>query len=189
MAVRGRMALMSVAALMATWACGSGAASAHVDASPSISPQISAAPAGESPVPTAAPNSPGATPQAANHPGSPRPTASAPGPASPVATSPAASPKAQANCANPCAVKIQNFAFSPAAITIKVGTTATWTNLDTTVHTVTSSDGSFDSKSMYPPNGDMPPQASFSFTFSAPGSHSYICSVHTYMHGSVTVVS
>ena len=106
-----------------------------------------------------------------------------------MVTTPAPPPPPQANCANPCAVKIQNFAFSPATITIKAGTTVTWTNLDTTVHTVTSGDGSFESKSMYPPNGDIPPQTSYSFTFSSPGSHSYICAVHTYMHGSVTVIS
>ena len=39
------------------------------------------------------------------------------------------------------AVSIQNFAFSPAAITVKKGATVTWTNQDSTAHTVTETDG------------------------------------------------
>src|SRR5581483_11645024 len=38
-------------------------------------------------------------------------------------------------------VIIQNFAFSPASITVKKGTKVTWTNQDSTAHTVTETDG------------------------------------------------
>ena len=36
------------------------------------------------------------------------------------------------------AVAITGFAFSPAALTVKAGTTVTWTNKDSDAHTVTS---------------------------------------------------
>src|SRR5258708_4008529 len=36
------------------------------------------------------------------------------------------------------AVSILNFAFAPAALTVKAGTTVTWTNKDADSHTVTS---------------------------------------------------
>src|SRR4029077_8663521 len=40
------------------------------------------------------------------------------------------------------AVAIKNFAFAPAALTVKAGTTVTWTNQDTDAHTVTSQNNS-----------------------------------------------
>src|SRR5581483_10970322 len=42
------------------------------------------------------------------------------------------------------AVTIQNFAFSPATITIKAGDSVTWTNQDTVGHSATADDTSFD---------------------------------------------
>lgn len=79
-------------------------------------------------------------------------------------------------------VSIKNFAFSPAAITVKVGTTVTWTNNDSTTHTVTSTDSpvSFDS-------GNLAPGKTYSFTFTKAGGYKYHCSIHTDMVGSVTV--
>src|SRR5579864_9288722 len=59
------------------------------------------------------------------------------------------------------------FAFSPATITIKVGTTVTWTNTTGAPHTVTSDDGtSFDSGINTPiaANG-----GTFKFTFTKAG--------------------
>jgi plastocyanin len=49
------------------------------------------------------------------------------------------------------AVKIDNFAFGPQAITVPVGTTVTWTNNDDTPHTAVSTDGVFKSKVMDTP--------------------------------------
>lgn len=83
------------------------------------------------------------------------------------------SPPAQAN-----AVNIQNYAFSPAEITITKGTTVTWTNLDTTPHTVTGS--SFDS-------GTLQKGQSWSYTFNDAGTFDYICSIHPAMKGKVMV--
>ncbi|HVS78726.1 MAG TPA: cupredoxin family copper-binding protein [Candidatus Saccharimonadales bacterium] len=80
-------------------------------------------------------------------------------------------------------VSIQNFAFSPASITVKKGTTVTWTNNDSTAHTVTADSGDG-------PNSQLLSQGqSYSFTFNQTGTFSYHCSIHTYMTGMVTVTN
>ena len=77
-------------------------------------------------------------------------------------------------------VTIANFAFSPATLTINVGSKVTWTNTDSVTHTVTSNNGVFDS-------GDLAPNATFSYTFNTAGTFVYHCSIHTYMTGTVIV--
>jgi plastocyanin len=81
------------------------------------------------------------------------------------------------------AVTIQNFAFSPKSINVKVGTTITWTDMDSTAHTVSSMSGptSFDSGVLTPSGG------TFKFTFSQAGTYSYHCKIHSYMTGTVVV--
>jgi plastocyanin len=76
-------------------------------------------------------------------------------------------------------VVIANLAFDPSAITVPTGTTVAWTNDDAVPHTVTSTDGAFDS-------GIFDPGGSFSFTFNEPGSFAYICQLHPQMQGTVT---
>jgi plastocyanin len=76
-------------------------------------------------------------------------------------------------------VVIANLAFEPAAITVPTGTTVAWTNDDAPPHTVTSTDGAFDS-------GILDPGGSFSFTFNEPGSFDYVCQLHPQMQGTVT---
>ena len=77
-------------------------------------------------------------------------------------------------------VNIVNFTFTPGTLTVKAGTTVTWTNNDTTTHRPTSDTGVFDS-------GDLAPGATFSFTFNNMGTFSYHCSIHPYMTGKVIV--
>jgi plastocyanin len=77
-------------------------------------------------------------------------------------------------------VKIDNFSFEPATITIAPGTTVTWTNRDDIPHTVVSDDKVFKSKAL-----DTDEQ--FSFTFSKPGTYPYFCSIHPKMTGKVVV--
>lgn len=79
-------------------------------------------------------------------------------------------------------VTIQNFAFSPAAIVVPVGTTVTWNNQDLEEHTVTARDKTFDSDVVG--SGK-----SFSFTFTRAGTYDYLCSIHTSMVGRVVVVA
>lgn len=77
-------------------------------------------------------------------------------------------------------ITIQNFAFDPAALTVKVGTTVTWTNQDSVQHSATSDNGIFDS-------GLLSKGQSFSYTFSQAGEYTYHCSIHPKMVGSITV--
>src|SRR5215469_5944722 len=85
----------------------------------------------------------------------------------------------QSSTAN-LAVKIDNFAFGPQAITVPVGTTVTWTNSDDIPHTVVSTEGAFKSKVLET-------EEKFSFTFSKAGSYPYFCSIHPKMTGRVVV--
>jgi plastocyanin len=77
-------------------------------------------------------------------------------------------------------INIVNFTFTPGTLTVKAGTTVTWTNNDTTTHRPASDSGLFDS-------GDLAPGATFSFTFNIPGTFPYHCTIHTYMTGKVIV--
>jgi plastocyanin len=77
-------------------------------------------------------------------------------------------------------VKIDNFSFGPAALTVPVGTTVTWTNQDDVPHTVVSTDGVFKSKALDTDD-------KFSFAFSMPGTYSYFCSIHPKMTGQIIV--
>src|SRR5216683_3243917 len=79
------------------------------------------------------------------------------------------------------AVTIDNFAFSPSAITVKVGTTVTWTNRDEEPHTVTAADGSFKSGTLAGNTN------TFAHTFTTVGSITYHCTIHPYMTGTVEV--
>lgn len=79
-------------------------------------------------------------------------------------------------------VVVQNFAFSPAALSIKPGTTVKWTNRDSVEHTVTSEGKNRTLNSKLLGQGE-----SFTFTFNQPGVFSYLCTPHPNMSGSVTV--
>lgn len=85
--------------------------------------------------------------------------------------------------AQAAAITIQNFSFQPGTVTIPVGTTVTWTNMDTPSHTTTSDPGqavSWDS-------GVLATNQSFSFTFTQAGTFTYHCSIHPNMHGTIVV--
>lgn len=77
---------------------------------------------------------------------------------------------------------IQNFAYQPANMQVRVGTTVTWMNQDNVPHSVTFKNGMKDS-------GLLTQGQSFSYTFNTPGAYQYYCSVHPYMGATVTVVA
>ena len=100
---------------------------------------------------------------------------------SPPATTPAT--PTPAGGSNQIAIK--NFAFSPAALTIKTGTTVTWTNQDGAPHQISSDPGApvaFNSESLA--NG-----ASYQFTFTQAGTYDYHCTIHPAMKGTIIVQS
>ena len=80
-----------------------------------------------------------------------------------------------------------NSCFDPNPVTIAMGGTVTWENVDNAAHTVTSGspadgpDGVFDSSLI------MAGGATFSHTFDDVGTYDYFCMVHPWMQGSVIV--
>jgi len=78
------------------------------------------------------------------------------------------------------AVHIGNFTFKSPALTVRPGTTVTWTNDDDIPHTVVSKDGVFKSKVLDTGN-------QFSFTFAKAGQFAYFCSLHPHMTGTIVV--
>jgi plastocyanin len=91
----------------------------------------------------------------------------------------ASSAPAPAGQAKTVKVAIKNFSFG-APLTIAVGTTVVWTNDDAAPHTVTASNGAFDS-------GNLDKGASYSFTFTQEGTYNYVCQYHPGMKGQIVV--
>jgi len=91
------------------------------------------------------------------------------------------SPRAQAASYS---VTMANYAFSPAGLSVRAGDKVTWTNTDTAPHdaTTTSAPVAFHSPRLE--KGQ-----SWSYTFTTPGTYSYICSIHPDMHATVVVAA
>lgn len=89
-------------------------------------------------------------------------------------------------------VTIQDFAFAPQVLTVQAGTKVTWTNEDSAVHTVVSTDSmSTDAAQtdMFS-SGNLAQGQAFSFTFADVGTYYYECSIHAgepAMHGEIVV--
>jgi plastocyanin len=79
------------------------------------------------------------------------------------------------------AVSIDNFTFNPPTLTVKAGTTVTWTNKDDIPHGIASSTNAF-TRSKALDTDD-----SFSFTFTTPGTYQYFCYIHPHMVGTIVV--
>jgi plastocyanin len=95
-------------------------------------------------------------------------------------TQPAFQVSAQTTQAATAEVKIDNFSFGPAALSVAVGTTVTWVNHDDIPHNVVSTDGAFKSRVM-------DTDEKFSFTFTKAGTFPYFCGIHPKMTGKVVV--
>jgi plastocyanin len=109
-----------------------------------------------------------------------------------AAAMPAASSPAAVAPATGHTVAIQNFAFTPQTLTVKAGTKVTWTNSDSTPHTVTSTDGPSTSASPTGlfDSGQLASGATFSFTFTKAGTYYYECTIHASMasmHATIVV--
>jgi len=74
-------------------------------------------------------------------------------------------------------IDVSGLAFHPASVTVAKGTTVKWRNNDAVAHTTTGSGW----------NGNLASGASFSLTFSTPGTYAYHCNIHPSMTGTITV--
>lgn len=77
------------------------------------------------------------------------------------------------------AVAIQGMKFAPANLTVAVGDTVTFTNMDAAPHTATANDGSFDT-------GRLNRGESATVTINSAGTFDYICAIHPAMKGQIT---
>ncbi len=79
------------------------------------------------------------------------------------------------------AVTIQGYAFAPATLRVRSGTRVSFTNRDNDHHTATAMPGSgFDT-------GTLSQGQTRTVTLSKPGTYSYICEFHAFMHGTIVV--
>ena len=87
-----------------------------------------------------------------------------------------------ANAQTPAtAVSIDNFTFSPQKLTVKAGTTVTWTNKDDIPHGIAASNNAFTRSKALDTND------SYSFTFTTPRTYAYFCYIHPHMTGTIVV--
>src|SRR5450631_1404366 len=77
-------------------------------------------------------------------------------------------------------ILVRDFMFNPTPLTVKAGSTVTWTNMDDEPHTVVSDTGVFKS-------GGMDTNETFSYKFDKPGTYHFTCSIHPRMVGTVVV--
>ena len=77
-------------------------------------------------------------------------------------------------------VTIKDFMFSPTSLTVKAGSTVTWTNEDDEPHTVVSDEKLFRS-------GSLDTNDSFKFKFDKTGTYHFTCSIHPRMLGTIVV--
>jgi plastocyanin len=77
-------------------------------------------------------------------------------------------------------IQVSDTSFSPGDVTISAGDTITVTNVGQLEHSWTSGQAGLDS-------GILGPGESYTFTFEAPGTFAYLCTVHPTMTGTVTV--
>jgi LPXTG-motif cell wall-anchored protein len=162
---------------------------AQGDASPGAVSTTETAPA--APAPEPAPDSHPVAPRtdAVATPGGAAPPSGSSEPApAPVAGDPTAAARQRgqqqgrqvATAAASVTVTIEDFEFSPSAVTIDQGDTVTWHNVGPTPHSATAKDGSFDTD-VFSKGG------SRRHTFNQPGTFSYYCKPHPFMKGTVTV--
>lgn len=78
-------------------------------------------------------------------------------------------------------VDIKGSAFNPSVITISRGTKVTWTQSDSTAHTVTSIESNILNSQA------LSKGQTYSYTFNRSGTFEYGCSIHPSMKGRVTV--
>ena len=79
------------------------------------------------------------------------------------------------------AVSIDNFTFNPPTLTVKAGTTVTWTNKDDIPHGIAATGNTFQRSLALDTDN------SYSFKFTTPGTYQYFCYIHPHMTGTIVV--
>ena len=102
----------------------------------------------------------------------------------PGRTAPTSTPEtAVAQVAGPGAVVIKDYDFVPNSVTVKPGTTVTWTDDDTADHWVVSAPASPEAFDL----GRQGTGKAVTHTFTKSGTYPYYCNLHNYMKGTVVV--
>ena len=95
---------------------------------------------------------------------------------------PGSTPQAADDKAAPVQIRIDNFTFEPAEVTIPAGTKVTWTNHDDVPHTATST-----AKPRRFDSGTLDTDEQFSYVFATPGTYDYFCALHKHMTARIIV--
>jgi plastocyanin len=98
----------------------------------------------------------------------------------PRVTPPAAATPSAPASGEATVVEIRSLKFGKSRLEVRPGTTVEWRNQDPLVHTVTATDGSFNS-------GDIPPGGAWRHRFDSPGTYEVHCTPHPFMRAIVTV--
>jgi plastocyanin len=98
-----------------------------------------------------------------------------------TSSAPASTSSSSSSGGGGVAIKMQNIAFDPKAVTVKVGQKITWTNDDSTDHNVTANSGADFKSDNFGKGG------TFSFTPTKAGTIKYVCTIHPGMDATVTV--
>jgi len=93
------------------------------------------------------------------------------------------SSSSSSNQSTAATINIRDMMFTPSQITVAKGDTVTWTNNDTTTHTVVDDLSNVGG----PSSGNIAPGQTYSFTFEKTGSFQYHCSIHPSMRGTIVV--
>ena len=88
-----------------------------------------------------------------------------------------------AQVVGPGQVVIKDYDFVPTTVTVKAGTTVTWTNTDSADHWVVSAPASPDAFDL----GRQGLDKAVTHTFTQSGTYPYFCNLHNYMKGTVVV--
>jgi plastocyanin len=88
----------------------------------------------------------------------------------------------------PEATGLEDKAYEPNPITIKVGETITWINNDLSIHTVTEGNPSINVSANGFDSGLISPEETFQHTFDKVGNIEYHCALHPTMLGKIIVV-
>ncbi|MGH7624930.1 MAG: cupredoxin domain-containing protein, partial [Gemmatimonadaceae bacterium] len=78
-------------------------------------------------------------------------------------------------------IGIDNFRFTPPALTVPVGTRVTWVNDDDVPHLIASTGGRFKSSTV------LDTGQRYALMFAKAGTYSYFCSLHPMMQGTIVV--